>query len=270
MAISTTTRFGIGAAVGVPQVGADFDRFVSDATPRFQVGFKVEDNEGNVYRYGHFGANVDRGVVVAQDISESSLGDSDNVIVASTSSADTSDGLVGSKYLEITAGQSGNAILADQFAGGKFVTTDDAGEGYTYNIVGNTGNATIGSSFRLQLKEKLQVAVTAATDFGIAGSPYANLEGATIGTDNVAAGVSCQQIAIATKPYGWIQTQGIVGILQSGTAVIGQKITLTATAGAVGPAGADATASATLNSSVGSTVITGDSGGHGVFSINLE
>jgi hypothetical protein len=160
MAVSTSTLFGVGAANGVPQVGADFNRFVSDATPKYQVGWKIEDVDGNVYRYSHFGADVNRGVVVAQDISESSLGDSDNVIVAPASTTSGTDGNIGTKYVEITAGQSGNAITADQFAGGRFITTDDTGEGYTYNIVGNTGNATVGSAFRLQLKELLTLLLT--------------------------------------------------------------------------------------------------------------
>jgi hypothetical protein len=75
---------------------------------------------------------------------------------------------------------------------------------------------------------------------------------------------------VSEKPYGFIQTKGVVGILQQGTAVIGQKVTLSSTAGSVGPAGNDATSSATLNTIIGSTIIAGDSTGHGVFSINLD
>ncbi|MCU0614545.1 MAG: hypothetical protein MUD09_05615, partial [Desulfobacterales bacterium] len=172
MAVSSSSRFSSGTAVGVPQVAGEFNKFDLHKTPQYRLGFKVEDADGNVYRYAHFGADTNRGVLVAQDVSESSLGDSDNVIVASASCTDTTDGTIGSRYIDVTVGiyasTTATEITADQFAGGKLITTDDTGEGYTYDIVGNTANSA--ATIRIQLKQPLVVAVDATTDFIILGN----------------------------------------------------------------------------------------------------
>lgn len=271
MAVSTSSYFGNGKIQGNPQVAVDFDKFASDATPKYALGYRIEDSDGNVYRYGHFGADTARGVVVAQDVSESSLGDSDNVIVASASCTVTTDGTVGSSYFEVTAGNSTIPITVNEFAGGRLVIIDDKGEGYTYNIIGNTANATEGSTIRVQIREKLQSALDATSDFIIMGNRYANLEIASNGTDCIVAGVTCRSMT-TTRPYGWVQTKGVVGILTSGTNVIGENIALSsATSGAVG-CYSDATvaASLTVDQVLGACLIAGDTSGHGVYYINVD
>ena len=275
MAVSTKSRFGVGAVVGTPQVGSDFNRFESHSDPRHQLGWSAEDVDGNVYRYAQFGADVNRGVLVATDLSESCLGDSDGVIVASASSTLGTDGLIKTKYIEITAGDGAGAILTDQFAGGKFIVSDDAGEGYTYDIVGNTFNATSGSAFRLQLKQPLQVAVTSATDFIIVGNKYANLEIATRATDNYVSGVTCSTMDVSEASYGWVQTKGVVGILTdagvSGVSDANEKIVLSSgTSGAVTCVGDESQTTPTLNTVLGSCIIAGDDTGHGAYYIDLE
>jgi len=272
MAVSANSTFGSGTNQGVPTVSADFNKFDKHATPRFAVGFKVEDGDGNVYRYSHFGADVNRGVLVSQDLSESSLGDSDNAIVASASCTVTTDGTAGSKYLEITTGIYGSTtnteITEDQFAGGKFITSDDAGEGYTYDIVGNSANTA--ATIRLQLKQPLQVAVTAATDFIIVGNRYANLEIATNGTDCATAGVTCQTMDVSEEAWGWVQTKGVVGILCHGTDVVGENISLTNLISGAVVCASNAAAIASIDTIVGSCYVAGDSTGHGAYYINLE
>jgi hypothetical protein len=275
MAVSSSSTFSSGKNQGVPTVSADFDKFAKHATPRFAIGFKVEDGDGNVYRYSHFGADTNRGVLVSQDVSESSLGDSDNVIVASASCANTSDGTKGSRYLNITTGNyssggTATEVTANQFAGGTFITSDDAGEGYTYDIVGNTTNAG-SSTIRVELRQPIQVALGATTDFIIVGNKYANLEIATNGTDCTLAGVTCQTMDVSEEAWGWVQTKGLVGILCAGTDVLGEKVVLSqGTSGAVICASSVTESSQSLDQVVGSCVVAGDSTGHGVYYINLE
>jgi len=271
MAVSSNSYFGNGKVQGTPTVAFDFDKFEEHATPRYAIGYKIEDSDGAVYRYSHFGATVSRGVVCSQDVSESSAGDSDNIIVASASAVNTTDGLIKSKYVQITSG----GVLVNQFAGGKFITTDDTGEGYTYDIVGNTasGNPTT-SNFRLELKQPLQVAVTSDTDFIIVGNKYANLEIATNGTDNILAGVACRSISVAGY-YGWVQTKGICGALCEGTDVAGEKVTLSkVTSGAVASATSAGTGGGdtdqTYDQIIGTCVIAGDDSGHGAYDLCLE
>lgn len=271
MATSSNSYFGNGTVIGVPQVAVDFDKFAKHASPRFPIGFKVEDVDGAVYRYAHFGADTNRGVVVAQDSSESSLGDSDNVVVASASSTVTTDGTAGQRFVEINTGiygsTTGTEIKTNQFAGGKFIVSDDSGEGYTYNIIGNTSNAS--ANMRLELKEKLQVALGATTDFIIVGNKYANLEIATT-TDEFLAGVTCQTMDVSEQAYGWVQTKGIVGILTGTADVAGENLLLSsATSGAVVTA-SDAAQVGSINNYFGFSIVPGDSTGHGAYYINLE
>jgi len=271
MAVSSSSKFSSGRTQGVPSASVDFNKFAKHETPRFAIGFKVEDSDGNIYRYSHFGDDVNRGVLVSQDISESSLGDSDNAIVASASCTVTSDGTKGSKYLEITTGIYGSTtnteIKTDQYAGGKFITSDDTGEGYTYDIVGNTANTA--ATIRLQLRQPLQAALDATTDFIIVGNRYANLEIATNGTDAAIAGVTCQTMDVSEEAWGWVQTKGIVSILSQGTDVIGENISITnVTSGAVICASNAGVAS--LDAIIGSCYVAGDDTGHGAYYINLE
>lgn len=102
MAVSTSSLHGNGKVTGKPTLTQAFNKFAADATPLRQLGYEVCDVEGNVYAYAHFGADTPMGKVVAQDISESSLVDSDGIVVASASSVDTTDSLIGSKFSEIT------------------------------------------------------------------------------------------------------------------------------------------------------------------------
>ena len=170
MAYSTESRLPFGQ-VGVPQVAGAFDKFESHATPKYNLGFKVETADGKVYRYTQFGADVAVGVLVAGDLSESSVVDTDNAIIASASAETTTDGLINNKYIQLTLA----SVTAGQYVGGVFITTDDAGEGYTYDIVGNTATDDPATGdIRIQLAQPLQVAVTTATDFAILGNQYNN------------------------------------------------------------------------------------------------
>lgn len=190
----------------------NFSIFDKDKVAKFAVGTRFVRQDGNKYVYSHFGADVDRGVLVATDTSESSVVDSDNVIVAPSSANDTSDGTIGSKFVEITLA----TVTDGQYAGGYFVTTDGTGPGYTYRIKGNTAvDIPASGTFRLELHEPLQLAISSDTDFAIQGCIWANLEIATAGagTDVVLAGVTVSTMDVSEQVYGWVLTRGVVGIL---------------------------------------------------------
>ncbi len=272
MTRSTLSSYGSGTIQGISLVAGEFNKFAEHETPQYRIGHKIEDADGSVYRYAHYGADTNRGVLVSTDISESCMGDSNDAIVASASCSVTTDGTVGYHHFEVTGGDSGLAIVVDQFAGGKLIVSDDAGEGFTYDIVGNTANATDTSSFRVQLKQSIQVALTAASDFIIVGNKYSNLEIATHATDNYIAGVSCSTMDVSDKPFGWVQTKGVCGILEGTASVAGEKAILSpATSGATGTASIPQSADAnSLDQIIGSCVVAGDSTGHGAYYINLE
>lgn len=256
-----SARFGNGGVQGVPGVATKFDKFAKwkgDTSPHM-VGFKVEDSDGNVYRMAHFGADVNRGVLVAQDISESSLGDSDNVLAAASA---------GQNYVTATIGGS-TVINANQYAGGRLIISDDTGEGFTYSVTGNTANSTVGGTVDIYINPPLEAAVATTSDFILVGNKYANLEIATTGTDCYLAGVTCQTMDVSEASYGWVQTKGLVGILMAGSDAIGDKVILsTETNGAV--CGIADHSSNTLDQIVGACVVAADATGHGAYYINLE
>lgn len=256
MAVSTSNYFSYSNA-GVPATGAEVDIYQVDSTPKYPLGFKIERGDGNVYRYAHIGAATAAGLLVAQDISESSVVDTDNVCAAAA---------IGAKQVTITLA----STTEDQFAGAYLHTTDDTGEGYQYRIKGNTA-ADASNLVILYLADPIQVALDTTTDIAIVGSIYSNLEAATAGTDNVAVGVTCK--VFSTAGWGWILTKGITPILQDGTIVIGGIVALSdGVAGAVHAMGGGGATVGDLISEplIGSCVHAGDNTGYGSFKINLE
>ena len=219
MAFSTSSRHS-NALPGNNDL-AKFDIRESVTSPSYACGFRVQLADGRAFRYSHFGAATNQALLVAQDVSESGTAVSDNVIVAPASAVTTSDGTIGNKFIEVTLA----SISAGQFAGGYFSTEDDTGEGYTYRIKGNTATDDPASgNIRIELYDKLQIAVDDTTDFFIAGNLFANLEGATSGTDTIVAGATT---AIqAASDFGWVQTWGPASVLCEGTPAVGTILTL--------------------------------------------
>jgi len=268
MAVSTTNYFS-SAIVGTPQIGADVDIYESHTTPRFAIGTKFERSDGNVYRYSHFGDDVAVGVLLSTDQSESSLVDTDGALIAASATYQMPDetkgvypGAIGSRYIVMTLA----TTTADQYAGGYFITTDDTGEGYTFRILSNTATDDPGTGLiRIKLNKPLKVAIDTSIDCAIQGSPYANLEEFNAATDDVAVGVSTKAMDVSEQAWGWVQTKGIVGVLDDGGTTVGSMLT-----GSDGVDGAVQTQDAFTEPVVGFCVIAGDTGGYCVAKINLE
>lgn len=268
MALSSLRWFSRGKSGFAGATAGSFDKFEQGSSPKYHVGFRVDTASGDIYRYGHFGATVNRGVLAAQDKSESSLVDTDNVVIAPASAQTTTDGTISQNFLELTK----TGVSAGDFEGAKLVITDDTGEGYTYDIKRNTasGDPTT-SNIRVELYQPLQVALDATSDISIVANRWHNMEIAT-STDDILSGVTCSTISAADN-YGWVQTRGLVGILQDGSIAQGDPITISdGTSGAVqtlGGGGTDAV-DLTTEAIIGYCADPGDSTGHGVFYINID
>lgn len=258
-----------------PGTGLQFDGNIYrlDATPKYPLGFGVQRADGSRYRYAQFGAATNRGVVVSQDVSETSIPDTDNGIVATASLSNSLDNAIGSRFIQITM----DGIIANQFAGGYFSTTDDTGEGYVYRIKGNTASGNPAAlSYRLELFDGLIVAVDNTTDYSINGLPWNDVEIATQLTDNIVSGVS-MRVSTAALPFEFVQTTGVCTILQDvKIPTIGQAVCLsTLTSGAVTPYWSDGSYGASDFPLVGGKVILGycvdpgDSTGHSVVMLSL-
>ena len=209
----------------------DGNIYQKTAKPKYQLGFQVTRADGARFRYAQYGAATNRGVLVSQDISETGQVDTDNGMIAPASATTTTDGTVGSRFIQITF----TGVIANQFAGGYLILTDDVGEGYTYRIKGNTAAGTpVTGDYRMELYEPLEVAIDATTDYAIIGLPWNDIEVATRTTDSIISGVSCNT-STAALPFGFVQTCGIVGVLQDiHVPAIGDPVTLSPlTAGSV-------------------------------------
>lgn len=257
MVFSANSRFS-NSAVGIPQVAGDVDIFAQHSLPRFALGHRIQRQDGSTFVYSHFGADTAASVMCSTDLSESTSEDVD--IIAPASAVNTTDGTIGSKFIEATIA----SISADEFAGGYFSTEDDTGEGYTYRIKGNTatGDPTTGN-IRLEFYDKVQVAIVAASTANIISSLYSNLEAATT-TDIAAAGVSCAAMDVSAAAYGWVQVAGVATVLTSGTQVIGSGTTLAA-AGALAPE-----AEAGILESPATTLVVGATGEHSIVRLTLN
>lgn len=244
-----------------------------DATPKYPLGFGVQRADGSRYRYSQFGAVTNRGVLCSQDVSETSIPDTDNGIVASASAATTTDGTAGQRFIQITM----DGVIANQFAGAYFTTNDDTGEGYTYRIKGNTASGNPAAlSYRMELYDNLVAAVDNTTDYSIVGLPWNDLEVATRTTDSILSGVS-QRTSTAALPFQFVQTAGVCTVLQDiHVPAIGDPVMLSPlTAGSVakyfglGSNGATDVAVEGAHFVIGYCCDAGDSTGHTVIMLNL-
>tara|TARA_Y100001963_G_scaffold129356_1_gene184516 strand:+ start:119 stop:907 length:789 start_codon:yes stop_codon:yes gene_type:complete len=193
--------------------------YEESSTARYPIGEKLELADGRVFRYGYTAGAINRGLLVSQDVSATSVVETDGGVVAA--SGDYSPA-AGSSMVEITL----SAGTENQYAGGYLQITDDNGEGHQYRIKSNTARGTTSSgNIGLTLYDPIEVALDAtATDFAIVGNPWYNVVGATAGTDYIIAGVT--PISFTANYYGWFQTAGIATILSNGAVAIAANLTL--------------------------------------------
>jgi hypothetical protein len=270
MAVSTSSYFS-NSIVGVPQLGADIGVFDTHLSPKYAVGFGFQRADGSKYRYVHFGAATNRGLLCATDISESCCTYQSLCTVSLTTTKlageTISPNAIDSRYIQalITA-------TADQFAGGTAVVTNTgSGTGYSYRIKGNTatGDPTTGYCY-LELYDKLVTALDTTTDLSIAGSRYSNCEGATT-TDKILAGAT--MTSHSSGSYGWVCTKGPACVLTGVTiTVIGNHVALsTDTTGAC--MGVPATSSGgvyAFTQTVGTCLVAGSNSEYSLVDMSLE
>jgi hypothetical protein len=200
--------------------------YEESSTPKHAIGEKIELSDGRVFRYGYTAAAINAGLLVSQDISSTSLAETDDIIIASAGRFSIS---AGSSAIQITLA----SISANDYAGALLQITDDAGEGMQYRVKSNSATgATTSGKVDIDLYDPLKVAVTTSSDIAIVGNLWYNVLGATAATDYIISGVT--PIAFSANYYGWLQTAGIATILADGSIAISNNLTLSdGVAGAV-------------------------------------
>ena len=227
-----------------PSSGVSQGLYEESSTQQGDVGAMRELADGRRFRYAYFASATAAGLLVSQDVSATAVVETDNIATAADAGA--------TKVTLTDSGTLGSAT-ADQYAGGYLHTTDDAGEGYTYRIRGNTAASSNAVDFTLY--DGLVIAVTTATDVAITGSLYGNVHGATAGTDYIISGVTTR--VMQAEYYGWVQTTGVCTILADGSIAIGDNLTLSD-----GVAGAVQLKDAETEPLVGQALFAPDNTGH--------
>lgn len=197
------------------------DVFSSSATQGTTLGARATLGDGRVFRYCLAGGTS----LVPGKLQQSSAEDTTNYQNLAAAAA-----AIGATQLTISTS---TTVTANALAGGTLVVTTSTGAGYTYQIGGNT--ATSGAvGLVVTLNDPLIVATDTASRFDLVPSPFSSVIVNPATASSAPAGVAV--FAITNAQYGWIQTQGAVGILADGTVTVGtQLVASNGTAGAVEP-----------------------------------
>lgn len=195
------------------------DVFSTSSTQGTTLGARSTLGDGRVFRYCLAGVTA----LVPGKLQQASAEDTSNYQNLAASAA-----AIGAVQITMTTSTTATASI---FAGGYLVVTTGTGAGYTYQIGGNT--ATAGAAgLVVTLNDPLIVATDTTSRFDLIPNPYASV--VVNPTTATSAPVGVAVFAVTAAQYGWIQTQGAVGILADGSVTVGtQVVASNGTAGAV-------------------------------------
>ncbi len=214
-----------------PSSGLPLDDVVLDTDSKYlegrvpPVGSKIETADGRCFRLCSFEAVHVAGEMVAITTAQAT-----EIAGALTAAA------IGAIEVELDCtgidilGAGSGVMTKDLLVGGYLMLTDDAGEGYSYPINGNSADDS-DDKFTIDLAYPLKVAVTTDTDCIVVGSKYRKCsEGAQATKAIGSLCVPTTGASTSVEAFAWVQTQGPAVCLGAGT--VGVPIQ-TAASGAV-------------------------------------
>ena len=168
------------------------------------LGQEGNDENGRKFRYVKAA-----GTVIAGGIVCAAANVANHVGARATNSA-----AIGDEKIEVTVGAT--AVTEDQYKGGLIVINAGTGLGQQFRIKGNTAAASSGTTV-VTIEGQVKVALASADS---KAHLYPNkFNGVTTSATLALRRVGVAVRALATNEFGWICTQGIVGVLVEGTAV---------------------------------------------------
>ena len=276
-ALSAIQGYNSNSIPGLATVGADVNVYDIDATQKWALGTQITREDGAKFRYSSFVGAVVQGKLVSHIVADVDNPSTDALVTAPVSTYQQASeqvglypGAIGSRYVIYALA----SVIQDQFAGGYLTINADAGYGYIYRIKGNDATSAHYSGLVLiELYDKLQVALTAASDTSLTGSLYTDLKINSVATDYITVGVTMANMTAGT--YGWICTSGICVCLQDGSVTNGDIIQASiATSGAYQAFGVGSTA---VTSAAGQNILgysvkvpTSGSTGYGTIYLQLD
>tara|TARA_R110000803_G_scaffold97140_2_gene165277 strand:- start:120 stop:971 length:852 start_codon:yes stop_codon:yes gene_type:complete len=196
--------------IGGASTGGSVGIYSSSTTQHHPLGYKVEFDDGRLFRYAHFVSAVPVGKLAALDASVAIQTSFDSAFVDSAGTG--SDYAVGAKTVYVKSSDITSDDAADVFADGYLHITDDTGEGYTYRIKSNdAGAAETANVMRIDLYDGLNAAIVSEGSCSITGNRYRNLAVYNAATDDMVSGNSVA--TQAAGDYGFVQTRGVSTIL---------------------------------------------------------
>lgn len=224
--------------------------YEESSTQKAPIGFKLEMNDGRVFRYcKNGGTALDPGKIV-QGPAQNQY-DEDCVVYVAAAIGDT--------HIHLTNHSSGAAKTKDALADG-FITVGAGSSqlGRTYKIKGNEA-AAANAELIVYLYDPLVTAISTTSTVTFAYCPYyaTVLEAAT----NRPIGVPLCN-SVTANYYYWCQTRGIVGVISSGTITAGDDLQVAS--------GLVAVIAETTESRVGMALVSGDNGDSCLVWLELE
>lgn len=199
------------------------DVFSSVATQGTSLGARATLGDGRVFRYALAGITA----LVPGKLQQASAEDTSNYqnLAAAVLA-------VGDTVVTISTS---TTVTANALAGGYLTVTTSTGAGYTYQIAGNTATAGAVGLVITLADPILAVTVAATTKFDVIPNPFSSLVVNPTAASSSVAGAAVY--AVVAAQYGWVQTQGPVGLLvDDQTVVVGTALSASnQAAGAVEP-----------------------------------
>lgn len=195
------------------------DVFATSTTAQMDVGAKMVDTLGDIYRYILAGGAITAGHLVQSPAPKTTAAKSVAVNTA----------VIGDTSVTITAGA--EAVTADEYANGTLTVVTGTAIGSTYAVVGNTAISVAGGSVTVYLGSPIRVTFGAGDTVTLTHNPCHNaLEVASSTREPV--GIAC--VDIASGSYGWVKSRGIIGGLADENLTLGALLTSgTSVAGAI-------------------------------------
>lgn len=194
------------------------DIFTSSSTANTQLGAQASTGDGRTFRYAQAGAVA----FVPGKLYQSSAEDTTNYENLAVAAA-----AIGATTVTTTTTAT---ITANYLAGGFMAVSVTPGQGYIYQIAGNT--AATAAAFSITLTDPILVALTTSSRIDLYPTPYSNLVVNPTTATSAAKGVAVYPVAISG--YGWVQVGGAANVLAQGTVVVGTQVAASSTtAGAI-------------------------------------
>ncbi len=183
---------------GAPTIFS-IDPYVSDSTQMHPLGACGTAENGDLYRYTFLDADVSAGYLL---VAPAKIANHVNVPLSAAAA-------IGDTLVIPTLGAT--AIVADTYDEGWLIFNDVSPEGEYYKIVSHEANA--GSlATDVTLERGLYTAATTSSEVSLIKNPW-NLPVVSQLIAERAAGVTVQDWDVSEKPYGWLKTKGMAGIL---------------------------------------------------------